>query len=79
MFAHSFDLCEDDGASAKFFPSGHTALTGSYSEVSCSQWSGSDGGANWNGACLSGESAANWPSGVGCGNQGVCLSLVYAS
>ncbi|KIP11594.1 glycoside hydrolase family 45 protein [Phlebiopsis gigantea 11061_1 CR5-6] len=64
-----FDICEDTGGSAKFFPSGHGALTGTFTEVSCSQWSGSDGGALWNGACLSGESASNWPS-TGCGNQG---------
>jgi len=64
-----FDLCDDNGSSNAFFPSGHGALTGSYSEVSCSQWSGSDGGANWNGACLSGETVGNWPS-TGCGNKG---------
>jgi len=64
-----FDLCEDDGASGAFFPSGHGALTGSYSEVSCSQWSGSDGGSVFNGSCLKGETAGNWPS-TGCGNQG---------
>nr|AEK06231.1 endoglucanase [Phanerodontia chrysosporium] len=39
-----FDICEDTGGSAKFFPSGHGALTGTFTEVSCSQWSGSDGG-----------------------------------
>lgn len=71
----SFDLCEDTGAAAQFFPSGHTALTGTYSEVSCSEWSGSDGSSLWNGACLSGESAAMWPSGTGCGNQGECTAL----
>lgn len=49
---------------------GHGALIGTYSEVSCSQWSGSDGSSEFTGACLSGESAANWPA-VGCGNQGV--------
>ncbi|KAI5124213.1 hypothetical protein M0805_005063 [Coniferiporia weirii] len=64
-----FDLCEDTGASAAFFPSGHGALTGSYQEVSCSEWSGSDGSSLFNGACLSGETAGNWPS-VGCGNKG---------
>ncbi|KAF8573595.1 glycoside hydrolase family 45 protein [Ramaria rubella] len=64
-----FDLCEDTGASAAFFPSGHGALTGEFTEVSCSQWSGSDGSPNWNGACLKGESAGLWPT-VGCGNQG---------
>ncbi|KAI0056051.1 hypothetical protein BV25DRAFT_1832601 [Artomyces pyxidatus] len=68
-----FDLCEDTGASGAFFPSGHGALTGSYTEVSCSQWSGSDEGSLWNGSCLSGETASNWPS-VGCGNQGTAPS-----
>ncbi|KAH7922326.1 endoglucanase V-like protein [Leucogyrophana mollusca] len=64
-----FDLCEDTGGAGAFFPSGHTALTGTFVEVSCSQWSGSDGSAEWTGACLSGETAGNWPS-TGCGNQG---------
>ncbi|KAI0738628.1 endoglucanase V-like protein [Daedaleopsis nitida] len=64
-----FDICEDTGGAAQFFPSGHGALTGTYTEVSCSQWSGSDGGPLWNGSCIKGESAGNWPS-VGCGNQG---------
>jgi len=68
-----FDLCDDTGASNAFFPSGHGALTGSYTEVSCSQWSGSDGSAIWTGACLSGETASNWPS-TGCGNQGTAPS-----
>ena len=27
-----------------FFPSGNSALTGTFTEVSCSQWSGSDAG-----------------------------------
>ncbi|KAI0766504.1 endoglucanase V-like protein [Irpex lacteus] len=67
--AFHFDICEDTGGAAQFFPSGHGALTGSFQEVSCSQWSGSDGGSLWNGACLAGESAGNWPS-TGCGNQG---------
>lgn len=65
----SFDICEDTGGSNAFFPSGHGALTGTFQEVSCSQWSGSDGGSLFNGACLSGETAGNWPS-VGCGNKG---------
>ncbi|PPQ91498.1 hypothetical protein CVT25_013755 [Psilocybe cyanescens] len=67
--AFHFDICEDTGGSSAFFPNGHGALTGTFTEVSCSQWSGSDGGALWNGACLSGESAGNWPS-TGCGNKG---------
>ncbi|KAH9072354.1 endoglucanase V-like protein [Lactarius deliciosus] len=64
-----FDLCQDTGTDKAFFPSGRGALTGTYQEVSCSQWSGTDGPSLWNGACLSGESASNWPA-VGCGNQG---------
>ncbi|KAF9005998.1 endoglucanase V-like protein [Cyathus striatus] len=64
-----FDICQDTGGSSAFFPSGHGALTGTFTEVSCSEWSGSDGGSLWNGACLSGETAGNWPS-VGCGNKG---------
>ncbi|KAF9462911.1 endoglucanase V-like protein [Collybia nuda] len=64
-----FDICSDTGGAGAFFPSGHGALTGTFTEVSCSQWSGSDGGALWTGACLSGESAGNWPA-VGCGNKG---------
>ncbi|KAG5732661.1 hypothetical protein E4T56_gene16789 [Termitomyces sp. T112] len=64
-----FDICQDTGGAGAFFPSGHGALTGTFTEVSCSQWSGSDGGALWDGACLSGETAGNWPA-TGCGNQG---------
>ncbi|EKM54209.1 glycoside hydrolase family 45 protein [Phanerochaete carnosa HHB-10118-sp] len=68
-----FDICEDTGGAAQFFPSGHGALTGTFTEVSCSEWSGSDGSQLWDGACLSGESAPNWPS-TGCGNQGTAPS-----
>ncbi|KZO93505.1 glycoside hydrolase family 45 protein [Calocera viscosa TUFC12733] len=64
-----FDLCEDTGASTVFFPSGHGALTGTYTEVSCAHWSGTDGAALWTGACISGETAALWPS-TACGNKG---------
>jgi len=72
-----FDLCEDTGASSAFFPSGHGALTGTFKEVSCSQWSGSDGGSLWTGSCLSGETASNWPS-TSCGNKGVlCMSYLH--
>ncbi|EMD39289.1 glycoside hydrolase family 45 protein [Gelatoporia subvermispora B] len=69
-----FDICEDTGGSAAFFPSGHGALKGTFQEVSCSEWSGSDGSSLWNGACIKGESAGLWPSGVGCGNQGTAPS-----
>jgi hypothetical protein len=51
---------------------GHYALTGYFTEVDCSEWSGSDGSSLWNGACLSGETAGFWPD-VGCGNQGEIL------
>nr|GAT55085.1 endoglucanase V-like protein [Mycena chlorophos] len=68
---HSFDLCEDSGASGVFFPSGHGALTGTWEEVSCSQWLGSgDGPSEFTGACLIGDQAPLWPS-TGCGNQGL--------
>lgn len=53
---------------------GHGALLGTYSEVSCSEWSGSDGSSLWNGACIKGESAGLWPA-VGCGNQGIAIPL----
>ncbi|THH30115.1 hypothetical protein EUX98_g4074 [Antrodiella citrinella] len=69
----NFDIFEDTGGAAAFFPSGHGALTGTFTEVSCSLWSGSDGDALWNGACLAGETAGLWPA-VGCGNQGVAPS-----
>ncbi|KAH9834153.1 endoglucanase [Rhodofomes roseus] len=69
-----FDICEDTGGAGAFFPSDHTALTGSYEEVSCSEWSGSDESALWSGACISGESASFWPSGTGCGNEGTAPS-----
>ncbi|KZV74566.1 glycoside hydrolase family 45 protein [Peniophora sp. CONT] len=68
-----FDLCQDTGAAGAFFPSGHGALTGSFEEVSCAEWSGSDGSDLWNGACLSGESAGLWPGTTGCGNKGTPL------
>ncbi|KAJ7132155.1 endoglucanase V-like protein, partial [Mycena epipterygia] len=65
-----FDICEDTGGAAVFFPNGHGALLGSWSEVSCSLWSGSDGSPQFNGACLEpGVTAPLWPS-TGCGNQG---------
>lgn len=38
----NFDLCKDDGAAAALFgssPSGQ--VNGTYSEVDCSEWSGS--------------------------------------
>ncbi|KAH9024601.1 endoglucanase V-like protein [Lactarius hengduanensis] len=69
-----FDLCQDTGTDKAFFPSGRGALTGTYQEVSCSQWSGTDGPSLWDGACLSGESASNWPA-IGCGNKGAEFSL----
>jgi hypothetical protein len=70
----SFDLCEESGAYSAFFPEGRGALSGHYEEVSCSQWSGWDGQALWNGACLASESTGLWPK-VGCGNTGMGPSL----
>ncbi|KAK7012321.1 hypothetical protein R3P38DRAFT_1595799 [Favolaschia claudopus] len=66
----SFDICQDTGGAGVFFPGGHGALTGTFSEVSCSQWSGSNGSPLWLGACIDGENAPLWPS-TGCGNQGL--------
>ena len=66
----SFDLCEESGAYDAFFPKPRGALSGHYEEVSCSEWSGWDGDALWNGACLASESAGLWPS-VSCGNTGM--------
>ncbi|VDB86690.1 unnamed protein product [Peniophora sp. CBMAI 1063] len=69
-----FDLCTDTGADKVFFPNGHGALTGSYEEVDCSQWSGADSTVSqWNGACLAGETAGLWPGTTGCGNQGTSV------
>ena len=74
----SFDLCTDTGADKVFFPNGHGALTGTYEEVDCSQWSGADSTVSqWNGACLAGETAGLWPGTTGCGNQGE-VHPVYA-
>ncbi|CAK5278236.1 unnamed protein product, partial [Mycena citricolor] len=50
--------------------SGRGALLGTFEEVSCSEWSGSDGSPLWNGGCLSGENASFWPNTGGCGNKG---------
>ena len=73
--SRSFDLCQDSGAANAFFPSGHGALTGTYEEVSCSEWSGTDGSSLWNGACLNDENSPSWPSTGSCGNKGTELSL----
>lgn len=70
----SFDLCRDTGTGAAFFTGGRGAFTGTYQEVSCDEWSGTDGSKEWADACLSGETADNWPA-VGCGNLGTAFSL----
>jgi hypothetical protein len=74
FFAGSFDLCTDTGAAQAFFPEGHSALTGTYQEVTCDEWTGTDGPDLWDGACLLGEDAPFWPS-TACGNQGTEVSL----
>ncbi|CAK5268862.1 unnamed protein product [Mycena citricolor] len=65
-----FDICSDTGGAAAFFPPPRGALKGTFKEVSCSTWSGSDGAPLWNGGCLSGEKASFWPAVSGCGNVG---------
>lgn len=72
----SFDICEDTGGAAAFFPSGHTALLGTFTEVDCSEWTGSDGAGEFNGSCIAGESAAFWPGNTACGNQGRSCNVV---
>lgn len=74
----SFDICQDTGGASAFFPSDRGALTGTFAEVPCSQWSGTDGDSLWNGSCIVGETAYNWPA-VGCGNRGQSQSPVYCS
>jgi hypothetical protein len=76
IIINSFDICQDSGASAAFFPSGRGALTGNFSEVSCKEWSGSDGHPEWNGACHAEESVDMWPA-VGCGNKGIFAGFVF--
>jgi hypothetical protein len=51
-------------------------MLGTYEEVSCSEWSGTDGEKLWDDSCLAGESAGFWPD-QGCPNKGVKLSLVH--
>jgi len=63
-----FALCSDTGAAGSFLPSNGDSLIGTYQEVSCSQWSGSDGPAS-SSSCLAGETAGFWPS-TACGNKG---------
>jgi len=79
----SFDLCSDSssGASEAFFVPGRNALLGEYEEVSCRQWSGSDGNILWNGACMAGENATFWgqPDNDGCPNTGTNHSLAHVT
>ena len=52
-------------------PTEHGALTGNFTEVPCSQWTGNVNTTPlWNGACIAPNSAPLWPS-VACGNQGL--------
>ncbi|KAF8267889.1 endoglucanase V-like protein [Lactarius quietus] len=69
-----FQLCQDTGATGAFFPSGSSTLIGTFQEVACSQWSGSDGSLTSSNGCLAGETAGFWPDATGCGNQGAHLS-----
>ena len=71
----SFELCTDSGAPGAFFPSEHSAMLGTYEEVSCSEWSGSDGEKVGSSSCLANEGASLWPATGGCGNSGTKLLL----
>jgi len=64
----------DSGAPDAFFPGERRAMLGTYEEVSCSEWSGTDGDKLWNGSCLAGENVGLWPE-TGCSNVGANHSL----
>ena len=66
----SFELCTDSGAPGAFFPdSNKTAMLGTHEEVSCSEWSGSDGEKVSDKSCMAGEDVGLWPN-TGCSNSG---------
>ena len=73
----SFDLCRDSGAAAAFFPSGRGALSGNYTEVSCTEWTGDCPTPLWNNWCMGNNTTPLWP-GKGCGNAGTRHSLPCA-
>ena len=70
----SFELCTDSGAPGAFFPDSKTVMLGSYEEVACSGWSGSDGEKTSDNSCMSGEGVGLWPN-TGCSNSGANNSL----
>jgi hypothetical protein len=49
-------------------------MLGTYQEVLCTEWKGSEGSPLWNGACMAPVNAPLWPS-VACGNEGMKHSL----
>ena len=49
-------------------------MLGTYEEVSCDEWSGTDGEILWNGSCMAGEKSGLWPE-QGCPNRGANLLL----
>lgn len=66
----SFDMCELSGASQAFFPPNLRAVYGTYQEVPCTLWQGSQGTPIWNGSCMAPDNAAFWPA-QSCGNEGM--------
>ena len=70
----SFELCTDSGAPGAFFPDSKTVMLGTYEEVSCSGWSGSDGEKTSDNSCMTGENVGLWPN-TGCSNSGANHSL----
>jgi len=64
-----FELCTDSGAPGAFFPGNNTAMLGTYEEVSCSDWSGSDGEKVSDKSCMAGKDVGLWPN-TGCSNSG---------
>jgi len=64
----SFELCTDLGALGAFFPGNNTVMLGPYKEVSCSDWSGSDGKKVLDKLCMAGKDIGLWPN-TGCSNS----------
>ena len=50
-------------------------MLGAYEEVSCSDWSGSDGEKVSDNSCMTGENGGLWPN-TGCSNSGANHPLV---
>jgi hypothetical protein len=77
----SFDLCEDSGTAAAFFPKGRGAMLGTFKEVECEgnflvpkKKNKYEGVSLWRHSCMANHTTPLWP-GVGCSNSGTNHSL----